>query len=449
VEEAVLEGFDRAGGDARGCLPDRARATAGAASERRFRRIRTAGTPGPDLQRLIRDRAPFSVTPSRVLHRRSCCPSEEPVLHGQSVSRPLRRKLGLALAVVGVAAAAPSLITAQPGAVESQRAQVERLQAQLDAANVEAERATEAYNGARWELDQARERIRSNTRQIVTSQDQLDTARQILSRRLRNIYATPDPTLAQVIVTSGSVTNAVDTVQMLQRLGQRDGVVVDSIRTEIGQLQTARTQLVKDREAATVHVAEMDRQRKQVLGAIASKQRLLSGAKAELRRQIEAEQAREDELARQRAAAARQTQVAPTQAASSPATAPSSGQPTAPIGSGSGNAAAAQIALRYLGVPYVWGGASPSGFDCSGLASYAYAQIGKSVPHYTGAIWAAFPKVSSGDLQPGDLVFFRADLGHMGIYIGGGQYVHAPHTGDVVKISGLGERSDYQGAVRP
>jgi cell wall-associated NlpC family hydrolase len=104
--------------------------------------------------------------------------------------------------------------------------------------------------------------------------------------------------------------------------------------------------------------------------------------------------------------------------------------------------------MQYLGVPYVWGGASPSGFDCSGLASYAYAQIGKSVPHYTGAIWSAFPQVPSDQLQPGDMVFFNG-LGHMGIYIGGGQYVHAPHTGDVVKVSSLGERSDYVGAVRP
>jgi cell wall-associated NlpC family hydrolase len=116
--------------------------------------------------------------------------------------------------------------------------------------------------------------------------------------------------------------------------------------------------------------------------------------------------------------------------------------------SGSGNAAAASVAMRYLGVPYVWGGASPSGFDCSGLASYAYAQIGKSVPHYTVSIWNAFPKVPSGALEVGDLVFFRG-LGHMGIYIGGGQYVNAPQTGDVVKVSSMSGRSDYVGAVRP
>ena len=95
------------------------------------------------------------------------------------------------------------------------------------------------------------------------------------------------------------------------------------------------------------------------------------------------------------------------------------------------------------------GGASPSGFDCSGLCSYVYGRLGKNVPHYTGAIWGAFPKVPRDQLQPGDIVFFRADLGHAGIYLGGGQYVHAPHTGDVVKVSNINSRSDYQGAVRP
>ena len=112
------------------------------------------------------------------------------------------------------------------------------------------------------------------------------------------------------------------------------------------------------------------------------------------------------------------------------------------------SAVAAGIALRYLGVPYVWGGASPAGFDCSGLPAYAYAQVGISVPHYTVAIWNAFPKVPSDELQVGDLVFFH-DLGHMGLYLGGGRFVHAPHTGDVVKVSDLATYPDYVGAVRP
>ena len=107
--------------------------------------------------------------------------------------------------------------------------------------------------------------------------------------------------------------------------------------------------------------------------------------------------------------------------------------------------------MQYLGVPYVWGGASPSGFDCSGLTMYVYAQLGISLPHYTGSQWSAGPHVSRDQLQPGDLVFFTPSLGHMGMYVGGGSFIHAPHTGDVVKISSLSDpwySSEYQGAVR-
>jgi cell wall-associated NlpC family hydrolase len=108
------------------------------------------------------------------------------------------------------------------------------------------------------------------------------------------------------------------------------------------------------------------------------------------------------------------------------------------------------VALRYLGTQYVWGGAGPGGFDCSGLVAYSYAQVGVSLPHYTGAQWNYGVPVSRNDLEPGDLVFFDG-LGHVGIYIGGGQFVHAPHTGDVVKISSLSESwyaATYVGARR-
>jgi cell wall-associated NlpC family hydrolase len=97
----------------------------------------------------------------------------------------------------------------------------------------------------------------------------------------------------------------------------------------------------------------------------------------------------------------------------------------------------------------VWGGSSPSGFDCSGLVVYAFGQMGISLPHSTYALWNVGSPVSRDQLQPGDLVFFSG-LGHMGIYIGGGQFIHSPHTGDVVKISTMSGyySSNYVGARR-
>ena len=119
-------------------------------------------------------------------------------------------------------------------------------------------------------------------------------------------------------------------------------------------------------------------------------------------------------------------------------------------------AKAVKIALQYLGVPYVWGGADPlTGFDCSGLTKYVYAQLGIQLTHYTGSQVYEGTRVPPWALQPGDLVFFEPSARgpqHEGMYIGNGQFIQAPHTGDVVKISSLSEPGyafGFVGAVRP
>ena len=118
-------------------------------------------------------------------------------------------------------------------------------------------------------------------------------------------------------------------------------------------------------------------------------------------------------------------------------------------------ARAVALAAQFLGVPYRWGGASPGGgFDCSGLTMYVYAQLGIRLAHYTGSQIRQGTPVAPSALAPGDLVFFDAGAfgvpGHEGIYAGGGLFIHAPHTGDVVKVSTLASYADrFVGAVRP
>ena len=111
---------------------------------------------------------------------------------------------------------------------------------------------------------------------------------------------------------------------------------------------------------------------------------------------------------------------------------------------------ALRVARRYIGVPYVWGGASPRGFDCSGLVQYAYARLGVAVPRVTYSQWYAGRHVRRDQLRAGDLVFFH-DRGHVGLYIGHGWFLHAPHTGSVVHVSGMAQgwyNQHYDGAVR-
>ncbi|MBC7645408.1 MAG: C40 family peptidase [Thermoleophilia bacterium] len=98
------------------------------------------------------------------------------------------------------------------------------------------------------------------------------------------------------------------------------------------------------------------------------------------------------------------------------------------------SARAADMAMKYLGVPYLWAGASPLGFDCSGLVMYAFAAQDMTLPHSTYELWNLGSHVTIGQLKKGDLVFFNK-RDHMGIYLGGGQFVHAPHSGEVVKVS--------------
>jgi cell wall-associated NlpC family hydrolase len=114
---------------------------------------------------------------------------------------------------------------------------------------------------------------------------------------------------------------------------------------------------------------------------------------------------------------------------------------------------AVAIAKRYLGIPYVWGGSTPTGgFDCSGLMMYVYKQLGITLDHYAAWQYLEGTRVATDDLQPGDLVFWEPKSdgpGHVGMYVGDGKMINAPHTGDVVRIVSIQGRSGYVGAVRP
>ena len=112
------------------------------------------------------------------------------------------------------------------------------------------------------------------------------------------------------------------------------------------------------------------------------------------------------------------------------------------VGAGTADQAVS-IALQQVGAPYRYGGSSPAGFDCSGLVHYSYSKAGKSVPRTTSTLWSSIRPVATNQLQKGDVLFFRISgkMSHVGMYIGGGRFVHAPSSGKVVAVASLG--SDF------
>ena len=112
------------------------------------------------------------------------------------------------------------------------------------------------------------------------------------------------------------------------------------------------------------------------------------------------------------------------------------------------NEQAVDTAKSYIGVPYVWGGTTPNGFDCSGLMQYVYKKIGVNISRTTSTQINDGRAVSKDELKQGDLILFGSPVHHVGMYIGNGQFIHAPQTGETVKISNLSDRNDYACARR-
>ncbi len=325
----------------------------------------------------------------------------------------------------------PAIAQATP--VSEKKARAREIRAQVAKLDEKLEAIIEKYNLANDQLANVRAQIRRNTRSLKLARYNLAVAHQNLNARVVALYKERPIEMLDVVFSSGSFEEITSQLDLLERIGQHDSDIIESVERYQAQVKNKRVGLIADRKAAVKLLGQVASAKRTIQGKLTQRKSMLAGVEAEIRRMERAEAAA---AARRLAAATGNTEggTNPTE------------RPIIPDQAGPGHPEVCAIAARYLGTPYLYGGASPStGFDCSGFVMYCYAQIGISLPHYSGSMQQMGTPVSMSALLPGDLVFRGNPAYHVGIYVGGGTCIHSPHTGAVVSYQSV---SYWTSAVR-
>jgi peptidoglycan DL-endopeptidase CwlO len=368
-----------------------------------------------------------------------------------------RNALAIAMAAtlsVSMVLGAASVAVCAPAnsAIKAKRKQADAASKRLDDLQAQVELCYEEHAQIEDSLAQTRQRISIVRKQLDEASMELGRAKRQLEERASTIYRNGSVDLVAVFVGAADFNDFVSRFDLMRRIGRSDAALVSAVKDAKGRVEQAQTAL-ETREAEQVALRQQARDKQQQYeSAFAEQRTYLASLKSQLKKLIEEERARQQRVAAAKAAAAAAKARAAGKIVSSDFD---------PGKLGPSHAEVVAIAKRYLGVPYVWGGTSPSGFDCSGLCQYSYDKIGVSIPRTSREqfkIGTYIPPDRLDVLAKGDLVFFgyNGDPGrvhHVGIYVGSNNFIEAPAAGLRVCISSLtgriSARGDYVGAVRP
>ncbi|MFJ1644501.1 NlpC/P60 family protein [Streptomyces sp. NPDC088258] len=343
--------------------------------------------------------------------------------HRKRKQRPLSGQAGRTAATLALAGAATATTAGAPSAAHAEpRLTTAQVKAKVDRLYEQAESATERYNGAKVKADDARAsltRLRDEaarrTERLNTSRDQLGS---IASAQYRSGGLDPAVQLAL----SSKPEEFLEGAALAERSGARQAAVVASIRRELGQIAGLRARADSRAGNLRARQSELARHKSAVRAKLDSAQRLLDRLTTAQRARYDQQNAPGSDGQRERVGAA----PAPNSRA----------------------AAAVSFAYGAIGKPYVWGATGPGSFDCSGLTQAAWRSAGVSLPRTTYTQISSGRRVSRDQLAPGDLVFFFSGVSHVGIYVGGGQMIHAPRPGSAVRLAPI-DQMPFAGASRP
>ncbi len=353
---------------------------------------------------------------------------------------PVRRLVTFCLLVVAIVPVLGIANSALGSPVSDKKARLSEVQAKLERVGTQVEKAVEYYNQAVTKLETTRHKIKENQRLLTAAERNLAIANRQLAARAQSIYKAPETGFVDVVFAARTFDDLVTQFDLMQRLGNSDVDLVRSVTAYEREIKDRRIALRADEKTAAKLLEEQRAQKSAILATESRMKRLEGGLKSDIKLLL-AQQAAAARVAAQQAAAARAAAQQAAAGSSGSGGGGTTGGPPPPDPGGPGHPEVVAIAQRYLGIPYLWGGASPkTGFDCSGLVLYVYAQVGVQLSHGATDQQRASKPVPLNALQPGDLVFYgNASYSyHVAIYAGGGQTIEAARTGTLVRYGVVG-----------
>ncbi|GAB4254271.1 MAG: C40 family peptidase [Thermoleophilia bacterium] len=365
---------------------------------------------------------------------------------GGSLSRRIALGLGVFLALLsfGLLASLPALalpagtttsvvLTGEAKErVDDLRSRAEAVQAEIDALDVELERASESYNETNVRLDTINQELAALRRRLRDTQAQYDYRRNQIGRRLAETYKAGNTNFLEILLATQDFTSFVKRLILILTVTSQDRHLVDDFKTSLGNLNYLEVQVERKKEEGLALRRELEAKQRDIDRRLAERQATLDGLDSRIAALIEEERQRQ-EAERLRLEAELRTKLARWQRYDGPL----------PQTDDAVLNQLVETAAAYLGIPYLWGGDRPStGMDCSGFLQYVYRQHGIELPHFSGYQAQMGVPVTLAEIRPGDLIAFGSPVHHVGMYIGEGKFIHAPRTGDVIRISLLAARND-------